>query len=193
MQMFALALRCVGTKLGCNVVGAPARRRGLRAIKSVLVVAGSLLRAEEGQVESQVLFRALRDFNVPKILMQARAARRGAEVAALSCLPCPALLGARPKRPIQTQIRYRKPFTPSFSRITSPPQDMVIFMGLLNDLFPGVDPPRKRDLAFEEVRRAAAAAPRAGPPQQGARKAWRPAPSPAEKLGLISKLAANGC
>lgn len=41
---------------------------GLRAIKSVLVVAGSLLRAEEGQVESQVLFRALRDFNVPKIL-----------------------------------------------------------------------------------------------------------------------------
>lgn len=30
-------------------------------------------------------------------------------------------------------------------------QDMVIFMGLLNDLFPGVDPPRKRDLAFEKV------------------------------------------
>jgi dynein heavy chain len=28
---------------------------------------------------------------------------------------------------------------------------MVIFMGLLNDLFPGVDPPRKRDLAFEKV------------------------------------------
>ncbi|GBF96391.1 dynein heavy chain axonemal [Raphidocelis subcapitata] len=77
---------------------------GLRAIKSVLVVAGSLLRAEEGQVESQVLFRALRDFNVPKILAP----------------------------------------------------DMVIFMGLLNDLFPGVDPPRKRDLAFEEVIRATA-------------------------------------
>lgn len=83
---------------------------GLRAIKSVLVVAGSLLRAEEGQVgshevysqiytthlqlrcskvrgftsdnsawllqlpwlqvEAQVLFRALRDFNIPKILAQ---------------------------------------------------------------------------------------------------------------------------
>jgi hypothetical protein len=43
---------------------------GLRAIKSVLVVAGSLLRAEEGQVESHVLFRALRDFNIPKILAQ---------------------------------------------------------------------------------------------------------------------------
>jgi hypothetical protein len=43
---------------------------GLRAIKSVLVVAGSLLRAEAGQVESDVLFRALRDFNIPKILAQ---------------------------------------------------------------------------------------------------------------------------
>ena len=30
-------------------------------------------------------------------------------------------------------------------------QDMVIFMGLLNDLFPGVDPPRKRDMDFERV------------------------------------------
>jgi hypothetical protein len=47
---------------------------GLRAIKSVLVVAGSLLRAEAGQVESDVLFRALRDFNIPKILAQARVA-----------------------------------------------------------------------------------------------------------------------
>jgi dynein heavy chain, axonemal len=28
---------------------------------------------------------------------------------------------------------------------------MIIFMGLLNDLFPGVDPPRKRDFEFEEV------------------------------------------
>lgn len=28
---------------------------------------------------------------------------------------------------------------------------MIIFMGLLNDLFPGVDPPRKRDVKFEEV------------------------------------------
>lgn len=72
---------------------------GLRAIKSVLVVAGSLLRAREGQVEEDVLYRALRDFNVPKILAQ----------------------------------------------------DMAIFMGLLQDLFPGVDPPRQRDVAFEGV------------------------------------------
>lgn len=69
----------------------------------MLVVAGSLLRAQEGQVESDVLFRALRDFNIPKILSQ----------------------------------------------------DMVIFTGLLQDLFPGVDPPRKRDMEFEKVRSSA--------------------------------------
>ena len=50
-------------------------------------------------MESDVLFRALRDFNIPKILSQ----------------------------------------------------DMVIFTGLLQDLFPGVDPPRKRDMEFEKV------------------------------------------
>lgn len=72
---------------------------GLRAIKSVLVVAGSLLRAEAGQDEADVLFRALRDFNIPKILNE----------------------------------------------------DMVIFMGLLSDLFPGTNPARKRDVVFEKV------------------------------------------
>ena len=50
-------------------------------------------------MESDVLFRALRDFNIPKILSQ----------------------------------------------------DMVIFTGLLQDLFPAVDPPRKRDIEFEKV------------------------------------------
>lgn len=34
---------------------------------------------------------------------------------------------------------------------------MVIFSGLLADLFPGVDPPRKRDLGFEATIREAAA------------------------------------
>ena len=65
----------------------------------MLVVAGSLLRAQAGQVEADVLFRALRDFNIPKILAQ----------------------------------------------------DLVIFTGLLQDLFPGTSPPRQRDLAFEQV------------------------------------------
>jgi dynein heavy chain len=40
---------------------------GLRAIKSVLVVAGSFKRAESSISEQSLLFRALRDFNYPKI------------------------------------------------------------------------------------------------------------------------------
>ncbi|RLV89556.1 hypothetical protein DV515_00014816, partial [Chloebia gouldiae] len=41
---------------------------GLRAIKSVLVVAGSLKRADPGRPEEQVLMRSLRDFNIPRIV-----------------------------------------------------------------------------------------------------------------------------
>ena len=40
---------------------------GLRAIKSVLVVAGTFKRAEPTIDEESLLFRALRDFNYPKI------------------------------------------------------------------------------------------------------------------------------
>ncbi|KAJ8290699.1 hypothetical protein GJAV_G00016460 [Gymnothorax javanicus] len=41
---------------------------GLRAVKSVLVVAGSLKRGDRTRPEDQVLMRALRDFNLPKIV-----------------------------------------------------------------------------------------------------------------------------
>ncbi|MEJ1283888.1 hypothetical protein NN561_014866 [Cricetulus griseus] len=41
---------------------------GLRAVKSVLVVAGSLKRGDKNRPEDQVLMRALRDFNMPKIV-----------------------------------------------------------------------------------------------------------------------------
>lgn len=41
---------------------------GLRAIKSVLVVAGKLKRGDPDRAEDQVLMRALRDFNIPKIV-----------------------------------------------------------------------------------------------------------------------------
>lgn len=41
---------------------------GLRAIKSVLVVAGKLKRDDRLRPEDQVLMRALRDFNIPKIV-----------------------------------------------------------------------------------------------------------------------------
>ncbi|NWW79259.1 DYH17 protein, partial [Climacteris rufus] len=72
---------------------------GLRAIKSVLVVAGSLKRGDPGCAEDQVLMRALRDFNIPKIVTD----------------------------------------------------DLPVFLGLIGDLFPALDVPRKRDLNFEKV------------------------------------------
>lgn len=77
---------------------------GLRAIKSVLVVAGALKRGDPTRPEKEVLMRALRDFNAPKIAAD----------------------------------------------------DLPVFMGLITDLFPAMDVPRKRDPAFEEeVRKAA--------------------------------------
>ncbi|XP_069786102.1 dynein axonemal heavy chain 17-like isoform X3 [Narcine bancroftii] len=72
---------------------------GLRAIKSVLVVAGSLKRGDPNRPEDQVLMRALRDFNIPKIVTD----------------------------------------------------DLPVFMGLIGDLFPALDVPRKRDIEFEQI------------------------------------------
>ncbi|XP_043280985.1 dynein beta chain, ciliary-like [Venturia canescens] len=77
---------------------------GLRAIKSVLVVAGKLKRGDRLRPEDQVLMRALRDFNTPKIVTD----------------------------------------------------DVPVFMGLIGDLFPALDVPRKRDLDFEKMIRGAA-------------------------------------
>ncbi|EGD79180.1 outer dynein arm heavy chain beta [Salpingoeca rosetta] len=76
---------------------------GLRAIKSVLVVAGALKRADPDRSEEEVLMRALRDFNIPKIVNE----------------------------------------------------DLPVFMGLIGDLFPGLDVPRKRDMDFEKTVREA--------------------------------------
>ena len=70
---------------------------GLRAIKSVLVVAGTLRRSDKERPEDEVLMRALRDFNTPKIVTD----------------------------------------------------DVLIFTGLIGDLFPSLNVPRKRDLNFE--------------------------------------------
>ncbi|KAH1023596.1 hypothetical protein HUJ04_012770 [Dendroctonus ponderosae] len=72
---------------------------GLRAIKSVLVVAGSLKRGDPGRPEEEVLMRALRDFNIPKIVTD----------------------------------------------------DTPVFMGLIGDLFPALEVPRKRDADFEKT------------------------------------------
>jgi dynein heavy chain len=72
---------------------------GLRAIKSVLVVAGGFKRGEPDVEELALLMRALRDFNLPKIVAE----------------------------------------------------DLEIFHGLLGDLFPGMNPERKRNMEFEKV------------------------------------------
>ena len=62
-----------------------------------MVVAGTLKRGDRERPEEQVLMRALRDFNVPKIIYD----------------------------------------------------DLPVFLGLISDLFPNLDVPRKRDLDFE--------------------------------------------
>ncbi|XP_061771898.1 dynein axonemal heavy chain 11 [Nerophis ophidion] len=72
---------------------------GLRAVKAVLVVAGALRRRDKRRPEDQVLMRALRDFNMPKIVTE----------------------------------------------------DVTIFLGLLQDLFPGLEVERERDLEFEKT------------------------------------------
>ncbi|XP_074510014.1 dynein axonemal heavy chain 11 [Sebastes fasciatus] len=72
---------------------------GLRAVKSVLVVAGVLRRRDKSRPEEQVLMRALRDFNMPKIVTE----------------------------------------------------DVTIFLGLLGDLFPGLEVERERDCEFEKA------------------------------------------
>ena len=71
---------------------------GLRAVKSVLVVAGGFKRLEPNLQEEALLMRALRDFNTPKIVRE----------------------------------------------------DEVVFFGLLTDLFPGINPPRKVNAELEE-------------------------------------------
>ncbi|XP_045053259.2 dynein axonemal heavy chain 11 isoform X2 [Desmodus rotundus] len=77
---------------------------GLRAIKSVLVVAGSLKRGDKNRPEDQVLMRALRDFNMPKIVTE----------------------------------------------------DIPVFLGLVSDLFPALDVPRRRVPHFEQMARQSA-------------------------------------
>ncbi|KXS21993.1 hypothetical protein M427DRAFT_494431 [Gonapodya prolifera JEL478] len=72
---------------------------GLRALKSVLVMAGSLKRGSPELSEDVVLMRALRDMNLPKFVFE----------------------------------------------------DVPLFLGLINDLFPGLDCPRVRYPNFNDA------------------------------------------
>lgn len=71
---------------------------GLRAVKSVLRQAGKLKRADPNVSEEELLMRALRDFNWPKIKVE----------------------------------------------------DRLIFLGLINDLFPGIQADAKTDEQMKE-------------------------------------------
>jgi dynein heavy chain, axonemal len=71
---------------------------GLRALKSVLVMAGSLKRGSSDMPEDLVLMRALRDMNLPKFVFD----------------------------------------------------DVPLFLGLISDLFPGMDCPRVRYPSFND-------------------------------------------
>ena len=72
---------------------------GLRALKSVLVMAGALKRGSPDMSEQLVLMRALRDMNLPKFVFE----------------------------------------------------DVPLFLGLINDLFPGLDCPRVRYPQLNDV------------------------------------------
>ncbi|EFJ08822.1 hypothetical protein SELMODRAFT_131043 [Selaginella moellendorffii] len=72
---------------------------GLRALKSVLVMAGALKRGAPDMSEQLVLMRALRDMNLPKFIFE----------------------------------------------------DVPLFLGLINDLFPGLDCPRVRYPSFNDI------------------------------------------
>lgn len=72
---------------------------GLRALKSVLVMAGAFKRGDPDMSEQLVLMRALRDMNLPKFTFE----------------------------------------------------DVPLFLGLIGDLFPGMDCPRVRYPQFNDV------------------------------------------
>ena len=99
---------------------------GLRAVKSVLVVAGSFKRNDPDMDEEALLMRALRDFNIPKIVREDQVYSPSFPhgiFLTLNLSPLPSLLF---------------------------PLDQVVFFGLLGDLFPGIDPPRQVDPKLEE-------------------------------------------
>lgn len=105
------------------------------------MVAGGLLRSQEGQDEQDVLFRALRSVG-------GRAwGRVGGAAYFLH-----ALLTLSSHATGLPLLAPRRDF--NLPKILS--QDLPVFNGLLSDIFPSVDPPRQRDPNFEEVIRTSA-------------------------------------
>lgn len=112
---------------------------GLRAIKSVLVVAGSLKRGDPGRPEEEVLMRALRDFNIPKIVTDDMPVFMGECNMHLKIVPT------------KCYNIVKLHSICMFAIIL-----LCIMLGLIFDLFPALDVPRKRDQDFERTVKQAA-------------------------------------
>lgn len=113
---------------------------GLRAIKSVLVVAGSLKRGDPGRPEEEVLMRALRDFNIPKIVTDDMPVFMGLYYIVIANGYIVIVVnGVTFQRFVSNCVAYS-----------------IHITGLIFDLFPALDVPRKRDQEFERTVKQAA-------------------------------------
>ncbi|KAL7875326.1 hypothetical protein SRHO_G00062960 [Serrasalmus rhombeus] len=105
---------------------------GLRAVKSVLVVAGALKRADTARPEDQVRF----------FLLHCKVLSCDYRSRALTC------------RPPTEQVLLRALRDFNVPKMVT--EDVPVFLGLLGDLFPGVEVPRRTDPDFEQLVRQSA-------------------------------------
>lgn len=117
---------------------------GMRALKSVLVMAGAAKRAaSEGDCEDAVLISAIRDANVPKFT---------AEVPLFSHQEAGRAQGHVCPLVVPAPSAFVCPSADCWP--TCMPQDVVLFEAIVSDLFPDAAPPVARSAA---LRRALAA------------------------------------
>ncbi|KAK9868729.1 hypothetical protein WJX84_008574 [Apatococcus fuscideae] len=80
---------------------------GLRALKSVLVMAGSLKRAAPGLPESMVLMRALRDMNLPKFVYEDVPLFKGLLIDLFPGMDCPRVQYEELNRAVEIELRQQ--------------------------------------------------------------------------------------
>ncbi|EHB17858.1 Dynein heavy chain 11, axonemal [Heterocephalus glaber] len=157
---------------------------GLRAVKSVLVVAGSLKRGDKNRPEDQVLMRALRDFNMPKIVTDDVPVFLGLVGDLFPALDVPRRrkphfeqmvrqstleLRLQPEESFILKVKEALAFHGSPGKARRAPHDVLmralrdfnmpkivtddvpVFLGLVGDLFPALDVPRRRKPHFEQM------------------------------------------
>jgi hypothetical protein len=111
----------------------------MRALKSVLVMAGALKRANPDLAEDIVLIRAMRDSNIPKFLSEVCCSFPAALTLPSSCL-CNAVCMPIGIHEVALDVRH---LTTCILFSTSPQctlhQDARLFNAIVGDLFPGVE------------------------------------------------------